>query len=121
MRNRFHAKAALSKEEVLSFLKRIKSLEVDDGGWDHLINVPVRNEQLDTIRKKCRNIWENEENLVQNFDGDWVLNDEGLLRIRELEAQCAKSIYEGRATRSLRSLDALTAHPLQQALRACFV
>lgn len=92
MRNIFYSKATLSKEEVLSFLERMEALEVDNGGWDYFINVPIKNEQLDVIREQCRNIWENDIYLEQNSDGDYVLSSEGLLKIRELKEQCAKCI-----------------------------
>jgi len=56
MRNIFHAKAKLSKGDALSFLQRMMELEVDDGGWDHFINVPIKDEKLDVIREECRDI-----------------------------------------------------------------
>jgi len=92
MRNTFHSKADLSKEEVLSFLDRMEALEVDDCGWDHFINVPIKNDNLDVIREQCCNVWENDIHREQNSDGDYVLNNKGLSIIRELKELCAKSI-----------------------------
>jgi len=88
----FHSKADLSNIEVHSILVRMEALEVDDGGWDYFINVPIKNENLDAIREACFNVWEDDSNLMKNSDGDYVLNKVGVKTIRQLKEQCAKCI-----------------------------
>jgi len=73
-----------TKEEVIDFLKRMESREVDGAGWNRFLNVPIKNRDLDTIRKRCEVLWEYDEFLMQNEDGDFVLNDRGMSEIRKL-------------------------------------
>jgi hypothetical protein len=70
-----------TKEEVIDFLKRMEAREVDGAGWDRFLNVPIKNRNLDGIRKRCEVLWEYDEFLMENEDGDFVLNDSGISEI----------------------------------------
>ena len=73
-----------TKEEVVDFLKRMETREVDAAGWDRFLNIPIKNRDLDNIRKRCEVLWEYDEFLMENEDGDFVLNDRGISEIRKL-------------------------------------
>lgn len=72
------------KEEVVDFLQRMESREIDDAGWDRFLNIPIKDSFLDSIRKRCEVLWEYDDFLMQNEEGDFVLNDRGVREIRKL-------------------------------------
>jgi hypothetical protein len=73
-----------TKEEVIDFLKRMEAREVDGAGWDRFLNIPIKNRNLDGIRKRCEVLWEYDELFMENEDGDFVLTDSGISEIRKL-------------------------------------
>jgi len=73
-----------SQEEVIDFLMRMGLREVDGAGWDRFLNIPIKNRDLDSIRERCAVLWEYDEFLMENEDGDFVLNDRGVLEVRKL-------------------------------------
>jgi myosin-crossreactive antigen len=80
----FGRKMERTKEEVVDFLKRMESREVDGAGWDRFLNIPVKDRYLDSVRERCEVLREYDEFLMQNEDGDFVLNDRGISEIRKL-------------------------------------
>jgi hypothetical protein len=73
-----------TKEEVLDFLSRMASGEVDPAGWDRFLNIPIKDKYLDSIRKRCEVFWEYDEFLAENSDGDFILNNKGISEVQEL-------------------------------------
>ncbi len=76
-----------SQSDVEDFLKRMESREVDDAGWDRFLNIPIKDKYLDSLRKRCEVLCEYDEFLMQNEDGDFVLNERGLSEIKELVSE----------------------------------
>ncbi len=78
-------------DEVLYFLERMHSGEIDDYGWDGFINVPIRDPRLDAIRDQCEKIWaEDSVFLYRDTEGEYRLNESGKDAIETLIAQCQK-------------------------------
>ena len=67
-----------TSEEVDDFFRRMAAGEVDDAGWDRFLNIPIKDKQLDGLRKRCEVLWENDEYLRQNSDGDYILTARGI-------------------------------------------
>ncbi len=78
------SKMARTPVEVEDFLKRMEAREVDGAGWDRFLNIPIKDKFLDSIRKRCEVLWEYDEFLMENEDGDFVLNDRGVSEVRGL-------------------------------------
>ena len=81
-------KADLSREEVLDYLRRMDAGEVDDYGWDNFVNVPLKDAELDEIRERCSEIWEDAMNEYLISDEDLRLNEKGREEIKRLIEQC---------------------------------
>src|SRR5687768_13692092 len=54
----FGDKPEVSKDEVLAYLRRMESGETDPNGWDDFFGVPIKNPELDSIRERCKAIWQ---------------------------------------------------------------
>ena len=81
-------KAELSRVEVLDYLRRMDAGEVDDYGWDDFVNVPLKDAELDGIRKRCSEIWNDAMNGYLVSDEDLRLNEKGREEIKRLIEQC---------------------------------
>jgi hypothetical protein len=81
----FGDKSDVSRNEVLVYLRRMESGEVDLDGWDGFMNVPIRHPGLDSIRARCKEIWQPDSGyMLQNRDGGYRLNQAGLTEIADL-------------------------------------
>ena len=73
-----------TSNEVEVILLEMSSGKVDDYGWDYFLNVPIKDQYLDSIRERTEVLWEYDEFLTNNKDGDLVLNAKGLAELQGL-------------------------------------
>ena len=83
-----HDKADLTKEEVLEYLRRMDAGEVDGYAWDDFVNVPIKDAELDKVRERCAEIWNDVMNGYLVSDEDFRLNARGHQEIKQLIEQC---------------------------------
>lgn len=87
----FGNESNVSKKEVMGYLRRMYSGEVDQYWWDDFLNVPIKHPELDAIRDRCDKIWHPDSGfLVKNEQtGDFELTERGLSEIAELIVECS--------------------------------
>ena len=91
----FDKGAPLTPHDVEQSLERMLSGEVDEYWWDDFLNVPIRDKQLDEIRKECSLIWIEDSNyLNRDAGGTYRLNALGLSMIEKLLARCRRVASE---------------------------
>jgi hypothetical protein len=90
----FGDKSDVSREEVLVYLGRMGSGEVDRNGWDDFFNVPIKHPELDSIRGRCKEIWQPASGYMQkDRDGGYELNQAGFSEIANLIKKCESISY----------------------------
>lgn len=83
----FGNKSNVSKEDVLEYLKRMQSGEIDEYWWDDFLNVPIKNEELESIRERCDVIWDFKSEFLSQKD-KYYLNKSGIAEITKLIERC---------------------------------
>ena len=95
----FEKPAPVTPEEVEAWLQRMHRGEFDEYWWDDFLNVPIRNAELDKIRKRCDYLWSMESEYLERVDENtFRLNEQGIREIgkllqkcREVKCQCPAS------------------------------
>ncbi len=80
----FEKRIERSREEVEAILLKMESGVVSDDHWDDFLSVPIFDKQLDKIRERVEVLWAYDDFQTKNEDGCYVLNEKGLLEIREI-------------------------------------
>ena len=73
-----------SYSEIEAVLREMEQNNQQHNDWDSFLNVPIADKSLDKIRERVEVLWDYDEFMYETVDNGWLLNQKGLLSLREI-------------------------------------